>query len=125
MTVSAVVMIALSYFSSGKLLEFDLDNYDDSILANFVVNADETAAQAESEDNTAVNPFMFSNGYIELNDGVTVGKDLCNSFVLLPGVMLMNHGFLAVVYLIALVYLFLGIAIISDIFMESIEQITA
>lgn len=38
---------------------------------------------------------------------------------------MMNGSFLAVVYLIALVYLFVGIAIISDIFMEAIEQITS
>ena len=37
----------------------------------------------------------------------------------------MSDGFLGCVYLIAIIYMFLGIAIISDIFMESIEQITS
>jgi hypothetical protein len=37
----------------------------------------------------------------------------------------MNGSFLAVVYLLALVYLFVGIAIISDVFMEAIEEITS
>lgn len=38
--------------------------------------------------------------------------------VLVPGTSLMNDGFMGVVYLLWLGYLFLGIAIISDIFME-------
>ena len=37
----------------------------------------------------------------------------------------MNNGFLAVVYLLALIYLFLGISIVSDIFMNAIEVITS
>jgi hypothetical protein len=36
----------------------------------------------------------------------------------------MNDGLMGVVYLLWLGYLFLGIAIISDIFMEAIESIT-
>jgi len=38
---------------------------------------------------------------------------------------LINPTVLAIAYLVALGYLFLGIAIISDIFMEAIEAITA
>lgn len=38
---------------------------------------------------------------------------------------MMNTTFLAIVYLICLIYLFVGISIISDIFMEAIEQITS
>lgn len=37
----------------------------------------------------------------------------------------MNGTFLAIIYLLCLVYLFVGIAIISDIFMEAIEHITS
>jgi solute carrier family 8 (sodium/calcium exchanger) len=37
----------------------------------------------------------------------------------------MSNGFLGVVYLVFLGYLFLGIAIIADIFMEAIEVITS
>jgi len=45
--------------------------------------------------------------------------------VLVPGTSLMSNGLMGVVYLLWLGYLFVGIAIISDIFMESIESITA
>mmetsp|Transcript_98060 Transcript_98060/g.134858 ORF Transcript_98060/g.134858 Transcript_98060/m.134858 type:complete len:87 (-) Transcript_98060:2304-2564(-) len=37
----------------------------------------------------------------------------------------MPTAFLAIFYVIVLFYLFLGIAIVSDIFMESIEEITS
>lgn len=47
------------------------------------------------------------------------------SIILVPGTSLMSNGLLGVVYLLWLGYLFLGIAIISDIFMEAIESITA
>jgi len=43
----------------------------------------------------------------------------------IPGTSLLNHNFLGVVYIIFLAYLFLGISIISDIFMEAIEVITS
>jgi len=37
--------------------------------------------------------------------------------VLIPGTNLLNDYLLAVAYFVALVYLFLGIAIVSDVFM--------
>ena len=37
----------------------------------------------------------------------------------------MNKNFLAAVYFLFLMYLFLGISIIADIFMEAIEVITS
>lgn len=40
------------------------------------------------------------------------------SWVLIPGTSLLPNGFMGVCYFFALGYLFLGIAIISDIFME-------
>ena len=45
--------------------------------------------------------------------------------ILIPGTSLVNNGVLGFFYMVALGYLFFGIAIISDIFMESIESITA
>ena len=41
-----------------------------------------------------------------------------HSFVLIPGTSLLPNGLMGVVYIVALGYLFLGIGIISDIFME-------
>lgn len=47
------------------------------------------------------------------------------SWLLVPGVILMNNGLLAVFYFFCLIYLFLGISIVSDIFMGAIEVITS
>jgi hypothetical protein len=38
--------------------------------------------------------------------------------MIVPGTSLLSNGTLGVAYLLTLVYLFIGIAIISDIFME-------
>jgi hypothetical protein len=43
----------------------------------------------------------------------------------MPGIQLLSRGTQAFFYLMLLVYLFLGIAIISDIFMGAIEEITS
>jgi len=51
--------------------------------------------------------------------------EVCNSSVLVPGTALLPNGLLAVAYGLSLVYLFLGIGIVSDIFMNGIERITA
>lgn len=44
---------------------------------------------------------------------------------MVPGSSLLPKGLMGVCYLIGLGWLFMGIAIISDIFMESIEEITS
>jgi len=49
----------------------------------------------------------------------------CQSLVLPPGFSLLNSKFLGVFYCIMLIYIFVGISIISDIFMDSINVITA
>jgi hypothetical protein len=49
----------------------------------------------------------------------------CFSPILVPGTSLLPTGLMGIVYLLWLGYLFIGIAIISDIFMEAIESITA
>lgn len=51
-------------------------------------------------------------------------RQRCNSPIMIPGTSLMGNGVMGVVMLITLGYLFVGIAIISDIFMEAIESIT-
>jgi len=51
--------------------------------------------------------------------------ELCDSFLLIPGVILINNGVLAFFYLLCLLWLFLGISIVSDIFMGAIEVITS
>lgn len=50
---------------------------------------------------------------------------MCNSWVLVPGTAILPLGLLAVAYCFTLIYLFMGISIVSDIFMEAIEKITS
>jgi hypothetical protein len=51
---------------------------------------------------------------------------VCDSFVLIfPGSPVLPTGLLATFYAMSLIYLFMGIDIISGIFMSSIEKITA
>jgi 2-keto-3-deoxy-6-phosphogluconate aldolase len=52
-------------------------------------------------------------------------QDVCLSILLIPGIATLSNGFLAVAYGLCLVYLFLGISIVAEIFMESIEVITS
>jgi len=52
-------------------------------------------------------------------------SQVCNSWVLVPGTAILPKGLLAIGYCLSLIYLFLGIAIVSDVFMSSIEKITA
>lgn len=63
-----------------------------------------------------------SNGFVEeyYDD-----QQCYSSLVLLPGTPLLSKGFLGFMYLLFLCYLFLGISIIADIFMEAIEVITS
>jgi hypothetical protein len=42
-----------------------------------------------------------------------------------PGVILLNNGLLAFFYFVTLMFLFLGISIVSDVFMNAIEVITS
>lgn len=50
---------------------------------------------------------------------------VCSSILLIPGTATLNRGFLAFAYGFCLIYLFLGIAIVAEIFMEAIEKITS
>ena len=46
---------------------------------------------------------------------------VCDGVILFPGTALLPRGFLVIMYGLALIYLFLGISIISDKFMDAIE----
>lgn len=50
---------------------------------------------------------------------------VCNSSLLIPGTAILPNGLLAVFYGLTLFYLFLGIYVVSDVFMASIERITS
>jgi len=65
---------------------------------------------------------VFERGrihYYSMNTGV------CNSWVIVPGTAILPRGLLALGYGFTLIYLFLGIGIISDVFMTAIEKITS
>lgn len=61
------------------------------------------------------------NGFIE----EYYSGEYCSNFLIVPGTSLMNKASQGIGYFIFLIYLFLGISINADIFMESIEVITS
>ncbi|XP_078313457.1 sodium/calcium exchanger 1-like isoform X6 [Crassostrea virginica] len=65
----------------------------------------------------------YGNGYVlEYTDN---GTTPCESWILLPAENLWPKALRGFLYIVALVYFFLGVAIASDIFMASIEVITS
>ena len=66
--------------------------------------------------------FDLANGYCV--ETITTEK-ACHSWVVLHGTSLYNKGVLGFFYFLFLIYLFLGIAIVADIFMGAIEVITS
>lgn len=57
---------------------------------------------------------------------VEFSNDLfCHSFVLPPAFSHKPSALLGVIYVLMIVYLFLGVSIVSDIFMNAIESITS
>ena len=65
----------------------------------------------------------YSSGYVI--EYVDKGDDQCESWLLIPAENLWSVAFRGFIYLLAMLYMFVGIAIISDIFMSSIEVITS
>ncbi|XP_071167585.1 sodium/calcium exchanger 2-like isoform X7 [Mytilus edulis] len=65
----------------------------------------------------------YSRGHVLEN--VENGTEQCASWLLLPAENLWSVGVRAFIYILAILYLFLGVAISSDIFMGSIETITS
>jgi solute carrier family 8 (sodium/calcium exchanger) len=65
----------------------------------------------------------YGNGYVV--ETLSNGTDACSSWLLVPAENLWSVGIRAFLYLLAILYLFLGVAISSDIFMGSIEVITS
>ena len=65
---------------------------------------------------------QYANGYTE---EYYDGEAYCISALLIPGMSLISRPVLCVFYFLWLIYLFLGIDVISGIFMEAIEVITS
>jgi len=55
----------------------------------------------------------------------STNSEVCLSPLLIPGIATMSTGVLSVAYGLCLVYLFMGIGIVAEIFMEAIEKITS
>ena len=79
-----------------------------------------------SEGNHVFHKVTFSSerGYI-VEYVSTPNGTVCSSWLLLPGENLWPEWIRGCLYLIALLYIFIGIAIVSDLFMGSIEVITS
>ncbi|ESO92661.1 hypothetical protein LOTGIDRAFT_162582 [Lottia gigantea] len=65
----------------------------------------------------------YSDGYVV--EFLDPGEKACESWLLLPAENLWSMPLRTFLYIIALIYLFMGIAIASDVFMCSIEVITS
>ena len=65
----------------------------------------------------------YDRGYVV--ETVQNGSEACSSPLLLPAENLWPHAVRGILYIIAIAYFFVGIAIASDIFMGSIEVITS
>jgi len=52
-------------------------------------------------------------------------EEFCDSFLLLPGITTLPPVMLAIMYCVALFWMFLGMNIIADVFMDAIEVITS
>jgi len=65
--------------------------------------------------------YDYSMGYVEVDQG----EKVCDSPYLIPGSYMMNQRVLTFGVFIVLLWLFMGIGVISDIFMEAIETICA
>ena len=102
-------------------------------LAGFVTQliTSNVGVDAKIKDRTFEGPYLwegeeFSKFIRQNNAGgfieeYTNKETFCHSFVYHPGLSLLGDGALAVVYLLFLFWLFIGIAILADIFMEAIE----
>lgn len=51
--------------------------------------------------------------------------EVCQSSLLMPGVANLNRTVLSIAYGLSLCYLFIGVSIVAEIFMEAIEKITS
>lgn len=89
----------------------------------YVYGASDLHLQYNNEKFTTTDTEFFERGRIVY---YSHNEQVCNSkAVLVPGTAILPSGLLAVFYGLTLVYLFLGIYVVSDIFMASIERITS
>lgn len=101
--------------------------------ADFEIAQTLTTENADGKDvfmwkETEYENYVFikrQQGWIEEFYDGEAGEYCMSGLVLIPGTSLLPKGLLAIMYLLFLGWLFLGIAIVADIFMEAIEVITS
>lgn len=87
---------------------------------SYILGADEITWNGQSWK--AVDVEEYDRGRIVY---FSKNTEVCSSSLLIPGIATMSRGVLSVAYGLSLVYLFLGISIVAEIFMEAIEKITS
>ena len=99
------------------------------ISSQYVVVSEETDLMDgpymyEGKEYSLYRKIEGASGYIE---EYTNKESFCTTDlpIIVPGTELLNDTFMGIVYTLVLFWFFLGIAIVADIFMESIEQITS
>lgn len=96
------------------------------VLSNFVVDAADDEAPPkitwQKEQWYSMDVQEYPRGRIVY---FSKNTEVCQSSLLIPGVATLSRGMLAVAYGLCLCYLFIGISIVAEIFMEAIEKITA
>lgn len=87
-----------------------------------MVDAAQSISWDDQDDWYAQSEDTFDRGRIHYYSKNT---EVCNSWVLIPGTAILPKGLLGIAYCLTLIYLFMGISIVSDIFMLAIEKITS
>lgn len=94
----------------------------DHVQANYLDNSGTFEWRGETFTRQSITD--YKTGQI-VEFGTDSREEFCHSFILTPGFQLQKSWYLAAVYIIFLVWIFVGVAIISDIFMDSITVITS
>lgn len=93
-----------------------------SLIATAVVEATDYKYTYGGVDYMKKEHEIFSRGKLTY---FTNNEEFCTSFILTPGWNLQNRYLNAVLYILCLIFIFIGVSIISDKFMDSITVITS
>jgi len=144
MCTAAVGMMAVNYvtkFTTDSMIEemWGVDAADEGVVYEGVkyntsgegmysYTDDEGSAKFKWKDTDYENYAYIQRqqGWVEeFYDGDMEGDYCYSGLVLIPGTTLLPKGLLGFAYFMFLGFLFLGISIVADIFMEAIEVITS
>jgi hypothetical protein len=95
-------------------------------MYTFTDNTDQAKFRWKDKDYENYVYIQRQQGWVEeFYDGDMEGDYCYSGLVLIPGTTLLPKGLLGFAYFIFLGFLFLGVSIVADIFMEAIEVITS